>query len=800
LWKHKAFAFITVLTITLGIAANALVFSVFNAVLLRSLPYPDSNHLMMLHWSGRHGQSSDDISAPAFALVKNHARSFREVTALDPINTGINLSGFASPQYVKALRVSEGFFRTLGTMPMGRSFTPQEDQPGGARALVLGYGLWVKEFNKEPDAIGRQLRVNGESYAIVGIMPPDFRSYPEADLWIPLQLGSGATNPGNDYRVIVRLKDSVSLEQARQELEQLSETYRQLYAPQMPSGEVILIMSSFQGFMTAGVRKNLLLLLAAVGFVLLIAATNTTLLVIVRALARSREFATRAALGGSRNGWFGAFFSDSFLLVVPGGVLGIILAKESIPLVRWIFPGDLPLAVPISIDTNVLFFSLAIVIFMFFVLGLSPTLKAFKTDPAAVLRQSSYSVSAGPSHMFLARGLIAAQAALTLVLLASAGMLLRNFVALIAVSPGFDPEHVMVLQVSLDSNRYLTPPATAQLVEKICGQIHDSPDIESVASVVGLPFERGLNLPMHPMDAKAKVINTAEYRMVSPEYFRVLRISTVAGKQFTETDDGSAAPVAMINETLAHLWWPQQPAVGQFVRAGEELGGQLTDVPRLVIGVLADVREAGLDHPAPPTLFIPLRQTPENIMKFANRLFLTSIVVRTRSQANRLEEVRRSIASLDPDLPLASARPLSQIINNSLLLPRFYASFTMAFSAFALLLTVTGVYGLLSYQVSQRVREIALRMAVGSSRSSVVLLIVAQGLRLIAIGMASGLIGCVIVSRLFKSMFYNGADQSSILSVLGVAVALMGVAAIAASGITAYRAASIEPMAVLRNE
>jgi predicted permease len=488
------------------------------------------------------------------------------------------------------------------------------------------------------------------------------------------------------------------------------------------------------------------------------------------------------------------------LLVVPGGVLGIILAKESIPLVRWIFPGDLPLAVPISIDKNVLLFSLAIVVFMFLVLGLSPTLKAFKTDPAAVLRQSSYSVSAGPGHMFLARGLITAQATLTLILLASAGMLLHNFMALIAISPGFDPEHVMVLQVSLDSNRYLSTPPTAQLVEKIGSQIHDLPDIESVASVVGLPFERGLNLPMHPMDAKAKVINAAEYRMVSPDYFKVMRISTVAGKQFSEADDGNAAPVAMINETMARLWWPQQPAVGQFVQAGEELGQQLTDMPRLIIGVLADIRESGLDHPAPPTLFIPLRQTPNNIIKFANQLFLTSIVVRTRSQANRIEGARRSIAGVDPDLPLASAHPMSQIISSSLLLPRFYASFTMVFSAFALLLTVTGVYGLLSYQVSQRVREIALRMAVGSSRSGVVLLIVAQGLRLISIGMAFGLIGCVIVSRLFKSMFYNGAVQSSTLSVLGIAVALMSFAAMAASGITAYRAASIEPMAVLRNE
>jgi len=800
LWKAPAFTLIAVATVGSGIAAAALVFSVFNAVLLRTPPYPQPGQLLMLHWFGYHGQSSDDISAPAFFLVRDHASSFQGVAAMDPINAGINFSGVGQPRYVRALRVSAGFFRTLGIMPVGRDFTVEEDQPGGPRSVIIGYGLWERDFGKDPGAIGHQFRINNENYTVTGIMPREFRSYPEADLWVPLQLAASSANPGNDYRVIVRVKDSVTQQQARQELEQLSEKYRGIYSPHTPVGDVVLTMSDMQDFMTSTVKKSLVLLLMAVGFVLLIAVTNAALLIIVRALGRSRELATRVALGGGRGGLISTFFTDSILVTMSGAVAGIVVAKETIPVLQWLLPEDIPLTVPISIDRNVLLFALLVCFSIFLLLAVSPALKVFRTDPGLVLRQSSYSMTGGPGHMRVARIMIAAQTALTLVLLTGTGILLRNFVMLVSVSPGFDPRQVTVAQFSLDTNRYLTSVATAQVLDKINGRIADAPGVEAVAAVAGLPLEKGLNLPMHPTDAPTKVIQAAEYRTITPGYFRVMRVPVVSGRSFSDGDDVHATPVAMINETLARLWWPNQTALGKFVLAGQELGPRLSDAPRLIVGVLSDIRESGLDQPAPPTLFVPAKQVPNNITRFMNQLFLTSIVVRTRSETNMSEAVRRAVASADPDLPLAVVQPLSQTLSKSLARPRFYTLLSAAFAIFALLLTATGVYGLLSYQISHRVREIALRMALGGRRIEVVRMVIMQGVRLIALGVGLGMVAIFVLERLFHSMFYNIPGQSGTLSVLVFAAVLIGVTATLASGITAFRAASIEPMAVLRNE
>jgi putative ABC transport system permease protein len=798
--RSPVFAWISVVTIALGIAGATCVFAVADAVVLNTLPYPGKDNLVMLHWLTPSLQPTIDVNAPAYILVKNHARSFTSVSALYPFENGVNVSGIGSPSYAKALRVSASFFRTLGVAPLlGRDFNSEDDMPAGRRVAVISYRLWGRLFARNSQALGFSLEINNEKYTVIGIMPSDFRSFPEAELWIPLQLSAESSDPGNNYRVIARLRPGIDRNHAGSELKLLSAEYQALYPSAIGTRAATLILENLDQFIIGNLRQRLAILVGAVGFLLLITCANLAGLIVVRALARNRELAVRIALGSSRARLFRVFFIESAIVVCLGGVAGTLVAKETLPIVLALAPATLPSAERIHISGEVLLAVLVILALASIFFGVIPIIRVFRLDLNETLRQSSLTATAGPRLSVTAKLLVAIQSAMTLVLLFGAAVFLETWFRLGNIPPGFDSNHVTVAELSLASKRYQTTQSTWRLVDQVLQRLTASPNVEVAASVNGLPLQKTLNLPVRITDAGAPLIHAAQYHIVSRGYFRALQIQVVQGSSFEGADRSSVEPVAIINESLARMWCPHQSCIGKSIRAGEELGPELTDQLRQIVGVVSDIREEGVDRPAPPAIFIPASQAPDGVTAFTNKLFLVDIAVRTRDGAADISDtIRSAIASVDPELPVASTLPLRELLTQSLAYPRFYSIIVSTFGGFALLLTSIGLYGLLSYQTSLRVPELGIRMAVGARRSEIVWLIVRQGFVLNSLGVPAGIGGIILLSHVITVMLYN--VKVSTLGIVLSVVFLIEVVSIFTSLLVAFEAASIEPMLALRNE
>lgn len=791
--RNPGFTCVAVLTLALGIAGNTAIFSVINATLLYPLPYPQPDRLMIVRW-----QDQSDISAPAFFMVKNHSHSFSSITALYPADAGVNLSAIGPPQYIKALSVSSDFFQTLGILPaIGDSFSAEDDRPNAPGTAVLSYGLWARSLNRDPSAIGRSLRVNGHIYKVIGIMPADFKSYPNADVWLPLQLNPSSADPGSDYRVIVRLADQVTRQQAQRELDQLAHEYPLTY---LPSGQKAnLIAQPLQGFLVNRKREGLVILFAAVAFVFLIACTNVAVLILVRAAAGTQAIAIRAALGPGRGSLVRLFLTESLLLSVTGGVMGLILAKESLPLLRAWWPADLPLSANLSIDGRVLLFTLAVSVFSPLLFGLAPALKLSRVKLAQVLARTSRSASASTEQVRTIRWLVFGQTALSVMLLAGTMLLLKSLLNLYSVPLGFVPDHLVLAQVSFAGERYRSTTSTSQLVDQIIERLRSLPGVDSASAVNGPPLESGLNLPIYPSEMPEALDHADEYRPVTPDYFATLRIPLRAGRFFFPADTSTSTPVAIINETMAHHWWPGKSAIGHSLKVSDELGPQFEDVPRQIVGVVSDIHDRGPGLPPSPTVFVPMGQTPDNITAFSNKVFLASIPIRISRDIDLSNQIAAAVRTADSSLPLASLRPFSQVIDDYLANRRFVILLTTAFSTFALLLTAIGIHGLLSYQMRLRTREIAVRVALGATRTRVVRMVVRQAAKLICFAFLVGIGGALLLKGLLGSLIYN-VQGSSLLVVITATGLLLGLVAATVSLLTAMRAASIEPMVVLKDE
>lgn len=793
--NNRSFSCLAIALLALGIAANTVIFSVVDATLLRYLPYPDAGRLMILHWHNARG-SSGDISWQAFQLVRNRARSFQNVSAIYPLEVGVNLSGIGAPHYAPALRVSIDFFKVLGTLPFaGREFRPEEELPNGPRTAIVSYEFWYQNFNGDPSAIGRALQINGEKYTLVGVMPRGFVSYPQAGVWLPLQVSELSTDLGNDYRVIAQLRDGVTRAQAQDELATLSEEYRLRYQPQTRSGTSILIFQPFQEFLVRDVHKDLLILFAAVSFLLLIACANLALLLLVRFSARSHEIAIRAALGAGRVRLMQNIFSEGLVLAICGGIVGIIAAKEFLPFLPRLLPLTLPLVTAIGLNKHVLLFAVVVSLLTSLLMGLVPALRMSRVDLSEILRQAARGSSPSRQQTRTENLFVGAQVALTLVLLAGATFFFRSFIALRSTAVGFNARNVIVAQVSLADQRYTTASQTAGFLERVSQQLQNSSEME-IAAVNGLPLEKGFNLPLFPTDAPAKIEHACEYRAITPAYFHVLQIPVLAGRAFSNDDSRGAGPVAIVNETLARQWWPQSSPIGHFVAVAQEYGNPFTDVPRLVVGVTADVHETGLASPAPPAIFIPMQQTPDKTIAFANQLFLTSILIRSNSSAR--EDVRTALQSADPNMALARFLPLSEVVIDSIAWSRFDAMLTTSVGVVALLLTITGFYGLLRFRVLRRMREIGVRIALGSDRSGILTVILKESIALAVIGSAIGVLSAFLLTRLLAAMLYD--LRASVLNAVFTAAILLLTMSALIGYVNGLKAASIDPATVLRSE
>lgn len=795
LLKNPGFTAVAVLTLALGIGANTAIFSVVNAVLLRPLLYPQPQRLMEI---GRTYTGSEvyPASEPKFIFWRDHNQSFEAMAATQGIGSGLNLSGGAEPEYVTGIQVSADFFRVLGVSPaLGRGFTKEEESPQGERIVILSDGLWRRRFGADARLIGKTVTLNSETYTVVGIMPPGFQFAAPFDVLVPLRLNPASRSGAHNFTVIGRLKPGVTEAQARAEMKLVGEKFRVVYPQAMAPNESVNL-TGWHNNLVQEIRPVLLILLGAVGFVLLMACANVAHLHLARSAARQKEMAIRLALGAS--GWrvVRQLLIEGVLLALAGGMAGLLLAVWAIDALTALMPeGMLPLLGQISFDGRVLAFTLATAVATGLIFGLAPALQAGRVDVNQSLKEDSSPGRLSPVRGRLRSVLVVAELALSLVLLIGAVLLVRTFANLRSVEPGFDPRHVLTFQVSLSGPQYDTTAKVSDFYRRALERFRSLPGVEATAVTSTLPLEAQFNLP-YSIGGSGEVTGAVQYRMISPEYFRVLKTTVRQGRPFAESDTAGAESVIIINEAFARQHFPNTTPLGQQMCVGCGFGDP---AKRSIVGVVSDTKQFGLGTPAPSMVYVPVAQVPDALMVLLRQFTATNFVIRTAGEPLQLSAaVKQEMLKIDPALPLKNVRSMEQLLSRSIALERFNMSLLGIFAGIGLLLAAIGIYGVMSYTVSQRTHEIGIRMALGAAQRDVLKLVVGQGMVLALVGVAIGLAGAFALTRLMSSLLY-GVSATDPVTFVTTSLLLSGVALLACY-IPARRAMRVDPMVALRYE
>ena len=796
LTQKPGFTLAAVLALALGIGANSAIFSVVNAVLLRSLPYEEPNQLtMVLSTKRQDSRLSGSASYLDFVDWSNQNQVFERMAAFR--NSGYTLTGTGEPERINGARASASFFPLLRVQAfLGRTFLPEEDKGKGERVVLLSHGLWQRRFGGDPNIVGQSLTLNANNYTVVGVLPEGF-TFPieveKADMWTPLALdGELLEQRGAHYlKVVARLKPGVSSQTAQAEMTTIASRLEEQY-PEDNTNRIVTIFPLYEQ-LVGGIRTALWALLGAVGFVLLIACSNVANLLLARAASRQKEIAVRMALGASRSRIVRQLITESLLLALMGGGAGLLLALWGVESLIALGPADLPRLSGVSVDGWVLSFTFLISIITGVVFGLAPALKASKPDLNEALKEGSRGSTEGFSGRRLRNLLVVSEMALALVLLIGAGLLIRSFLRLQQINPGFDPSNVLMVQVELPESKYKDSSQVSTFFEQAIERIKALPGVESAGGVTTPPLG-GSNMrtsfsvenrPAPPPGQEP----LAHYRAITPDYFRALRIPILRGQGFSENYRKDSPGRIIINETMANRFWPGEDPIGQRISIGMAVDDN-EPTKWEIIGIVGDVRHAALDVEPLPEMYTPHSQQSWS--------FLT-LVVRSSSDPMALAgPVRNEILAVDKDQPVSNIRSMESLVSASVAQPRFYLLLFGIFAALALILAAVGIYGVLSYSVTQRMHEIGIRLALGAKPSDVVKLVVGQGMILAIIGVGIGLIVAFILTRLMSSLLYKVSATDPVtfaaLALLLVAVALL------ASYIPARRATKVDPMIALRYE
>lgn len=814
--KSPGFTLTAVLTLALGIGVTAAVYAVIQTVLLQPLPYPDSARLVGIAFTFPHEKPNAEQVGAAADFVRMNSAEFDSVAVLDDSAAAVNLSTDGGRAVnVNSLRVSEGYFRTLGVMPaLGRSFTPDEDLPGGSRTVVLSDGLWKVTFNSDPDIVGRAVRINEETFTVVGVMPAGFAATAETapgvmgspDLWMPLQLSPKTPGyDGDNFEMFARLRAGVSINQVQQQLNQLAPAfyqqnpeYKQWTGPGNQPHE--LRAWALKAVVVSDVRRSLLTVMGAVLAVLLLACLNLAGLMTARAVRRSREMAMRSALGASRSQLVRLMACEGLLLAVCGGALGVLVARISTAVLLH----AAPLAIPtLNSSPGSWLIAIAVFVVAFAAAGIFSVIPAWfmLRNKAREMRLSGPSLGETVSHARLLRVLMVAQIAVATVLVATSAVLLGTFVRLQALPSGIQPKRLAVFQVALKGDRYAKTLQTTQFVNSVLDNLVRVPGVDRAAAVNGLPLDRGLNFGGSPAD-RPQLKRTVEFRTVTPGYFETMEISLLAGRGFGSSDRAGSDPVVLIGETAARKWWPGRSPIGESVRIGEKQTWR-------IIGVVADVKMHTLIDLQGIVIYAPIAQLSDELTGVINGWFPTSFAIRTAADVNLAQAVQQAVERADAEIPVTRLTNMQAVINETTNKPRFFSFLAAGFSGFALLLTVIGLFGLLSYQVAQRTREIGVRMALGADRLAILRGFLGRGLAVAStgevLGLASSWLLHSVLTHLLADSGVNPASAAGRIVMntpLAVALTVLAIfaSALAASWMPAYRAASIEPMQALRPE
>ena len=791
--KHKGFTAVAVLTLALGIGANTAIFSVVNAVLLKPLPYDNSHELVQI-WGTQPQLDTAPMSPANFLDWREQNRVFERVAAYTGQN--LNLSGVADPERIRATRVSADLFELLRVRPeLGRAFLAEEDQYGGQRVVILSHGLWQRRFGANPEILGRSLTLNDQSYVVVGVMPPDF-SFPRTttEMWTPIAFSPGerGTRNTNYISVLARLKPGVTIEQARSEMEALARRQQEQYQEANTGIGVKLI--SYKEQVVGNTRPILLLLLGAVGFVLLIACANVANLLLARAAGRRKEMAVRSALGAGRRRVVRQLLTESVLLALVGGGLGLLLALWGINLLVALQPANIPRLAELRVDRGVLMFASALSLLTGVAFGLAPALRATKLDLNDALKEGGKGADAGGGRQRLRSILIVSEIALSLVLLIGAGLMIKSFWRLNQVEPGFNAENTLTMVVSLPTTRYAEPGRQVAFFRQAVERVGNLPGVDAAGVTTNIPLfggnSTGFNVEGDPPYAPGQR-PLVEYRSVSPGYFRAMGIPLLRGRTFNEQDGGDAPGVVIINETLARRHFPGEDPLGK------RLGFSGPTDWREIVGVVRDTRNYGLDEEVKPEAYMPYTQSAPGYL--AGSISGMILVARTASDPQGMSAaIKREVQGLDGNLPVYNIKTMEQHLAESTAQRRFNMLLLSAFAGVAVLLAVFGLYGVMSYMVSQRTREIGLRMALGAQARDILGMAVRQGVVLILIGIGVGLAGALALTRVMSGLLY-GVDATDPATFAAI-VLLLAFASLIACYIPARRATRVDPLIALKYE
>jgi len=800
---------IALAAIAIGIGANTAIFTVVDAVLLQPLPYPQPDRIMKLGRLFRGTEVGYSNSLPKYMTWRQND-VFEVMAVYDFGALAMNLGSGNPPEPVQAVHVSSEYFAVFGVAPIaGRTFSTAEDIPHGPPVAVISERLWRSRFGGTQDIVGRAILLNGVSYNVVGVISKSFRSDPEADLWLPMQADPNSVNQGHYLSVAGRLKPGVTVARAKVQMALVGERFRAANPKWMDKEEAVAVVPMREA-MTGDVRTALWVLFGAVALVLLIACVNVANLLLARAAGRQRELAVRAAMGASRARVVRQLLTESVLLAGCGGLLGLALGASGVRGLLLLIPGDLPrvtdpvtgaVAIP-ALDWRVVAFTLGLAVVTGIIFGLFPALQTSKPDLVTTLKDASGRSGTASKHKRVRSALVVTETALALVLLVGAALLLRSFMGLRSVDAGVDPRNVFTFQTSLSGTSFLTTAAVSNFSEQVVRRLETVPGVTAAASMIALPVEAGIDLPFSIVGkapVRGEYAGEAQWRSLSPHYFSVFKIPLLRGRVFTDGDTGASARVVIINDAMAKKFWPKEDPIGQVVLIGKGLGPQFEEPTREIVGIVGNVRENGLNNAGIEVMYIPQAQMTEGLTALAANVIPLSWAVRTATAAASFRAaLERELHAVDGQITISRPRTMEQVLSASVARTNFNAVLLSVFAGAALMLAAIGLYGLMSYSVEQRTREIGIRMALGANRATMLRAVMREAMTLAGFGVVIGLGLAYGLTRLLASLLF-GVQANDPYAFVIVAVVLTIVAA-AAALIPARRATTIDPAIALRYE
>jgi predicted permease len=806
--KNLGFTIAATLSLAIGIGANSAIFSVTNALLLRPLPYRDADRLVIL-WNRSPGLNiaQDWFSPGQYLDVKTQNQVFDEVAMT--IGGSFNLTGQGTPERVDGARVSSSLFPLLGARSkLGRVFSPEEDGAGKPTTIILSNGFWQRRFGSDPAIIGKTLTLNGNSFTIVGVMTPDFsldkevmpavNGIEKADVLLPLPMSeSDRTDRGHeDYNIFARLKPGVTPQQAQAEMDVIAERMKQQYPENYPPhGGLTISVVPLLDQVVGDIRLALYVLFGAVGFVLAVACANVANLLLSRAAVRQKELAIRTAVGASRFRILRQLLTESVLLALVGGLCGLVIAFLSVRLLRVFGPENIPRLDEIGVDGRVMAFTFFIALITGIIFGLVPALRASRVDLNEALKEGGRSSSSvggafGLGHQQIRSLLIVAEVALSLVLMVGAGLLVRSYQRIANASPGFNAQNVLSLRLSLPASKYATPDSITAFHRQAGERIKALPGVEAVGATYSLPMS-SVAFAWEPIIVEGYVSPTGENtiisntRIVNPDYFRAMGIALLKGRYFHERDRKDEPEAVIVNEAMAERFWPNEDPIGKRLQQKGK-----PDSWRTVVGIISDTKQYSAEKEPPITVYYPFEQY------IARNMYL---LVRTTSDpAPMTAAITKEIQTLDAELPVFDVNTMEQRLYDSRARQRFSMLLLGVFAAFSMTLAAVGIYGVMTYWVTQRTHEIGIRMALGAQPRNILRLVIRQSLILVSVGLAIGLAGAFALTRVMSSLLF-GISATDGLTFVMVSL-LLGCIALFASYIPARRAAKVDPMVALRYE